>query len=188
MTTRSGSGKRVLGFAAMTAGMLLLAACASSGGSSSNEPRNITTFASAIEGTRALSGEWEVTDFGEKSITQLLPAAYEGRKPMLTIKPDGAIGGFSGVNQFGSQLESEALTQGRLSFGPIAMTRMAGPPEFMGIESRLTMAISEPRRFSLRGNILALMPAEGRADPLVQFRRLPGPVIAPSTAAPNEAR
>ena len=27
------------------------------------------------------------------------------------------------------------------------------------------------RRFSLRENVLTLMPAEGRADPLVRFRR-----------------
>jgi len=194
MARRQGHGKRVLGFAAIAAaaaaGMLLLSACASSDdrGDDPNEPRNITTFTSAIEGTRALSGEWEVIDFGEKAITELLPADYEGRKPSMTIKTDGTVGGFSGVNQFGSQLDSGALTQGRFALGPIAMTRMAGPPEFMGIESRLTMALSEPRRFSLRGNTLALMPAEGRADPLVRFRRVPGPMIAPSTAAPSEAR
>lgn len=169
MTNRQGRSCFTISAAILIASALFVAACAS--GSAVKEGQDVTSFASAVEGTKALTGEWTVVELGEKPIADLLPAGYEGRLPMLSIKPDGTVSGFSGVNQFGSELQVDQLTKGRFALGPIAMTRMAAPPEFMSVEAKMTMSLSEPRRFSLKDNVLSLMPAEGRADPLVRFRR-----------------
>lgn len=154
-------------FAAMAAAVVA-GGCASGG---KGEPgREVTSFHSAAEGLGTLAGEWTVFELGERPIAEQLHDSA-ARRPSLTIKPDGSVGGFSGVNQLGSELRAEELTRSRFALGPIAMTRMAGPPELMSIEAKLTMALSEPRRFMLKDNVLSLMPAEGRADPLVRFRR-----------------
>lgn len=133
--------------------------------------QEVTVFRSAQEGLAALAGDWKLIEIDGRPIGEFAPEDILQREPTLTIKPDGSAGGFSGVNTFGSSLRAEALENSRFALGPIAMTRMAGPPELMSIESKLTLALSEPRRFSLRANVLTLMPAEGRAEPLVAFRR-----------------
>src|SRR6185436_16073363 len=49
------------------------------------------------------------------------------------------VSGFSGVNQFSGdyQLDGRSLT-----FGPLAMTRRAGPPELMQQEAAITKALT----------------------------------------------
>jgi heat shock protein HslJ len=153
--------------------MVLLAAMAAGGcasGGKGEQAREVTSFHAASEGVSALAGEWTVFELDQRPIVEQLHDSA-ARRPSLTIKPDGSVGGFSGVNQFGSELLGQELTRSRFALGPIAMTRMAGPPELMSIEAKLTLALSEPRRFMLKDNLLTLMPAEGRADPLVRFRR-----------------
>lgn len=153
--------------------LAMLIACASGG--KGEPPPVMTSFNSAEAGIKALAGDWKIIELRESDISLLLPSGYAGRDPMLTIMPDGSVSGFSGANQFGSTLLAQDLTRSRFALGAIAMTRMAGPSELMSIEAKLTQVLAEPRRFSLRENILTLMPAEGRADPMVKFRRLPGP-------------
>lgn len=160
---------RVSALAVAAATALAVGGCASAG--KGDDSRDVTMFSSAQEGLAALAGDWKLIEIDGRPISEMAPLDMLRREPVLTIKPDGSAGGFSGVNTFGSELRAEALRTSRFSLGPIAMTRMAGPPELMSIESKLTLALSEPRRFSLRGNVLTLMPAEGRADPMVAFRR-----------------
>jgi heat shock protein HslJ len=146
----------------------VLPGCASGG--KGGDAQVYTSFQSAEAGLAALVGEWTVFELQERPITELLHDSA-AKRPMLSIKADGTAGGFSGVNQFGSELRTGQLTKGRFELGPIAMTRMAGPPEMMSIEAKVTLALSEARRFSLKDDVLSLMPAEGRADPVVRFRR-----------------
>ena len=171
MMTSLNRSRFALAAACLSAGAMFVGGCAS-GGEKDAAKAEFTSFSSAAEGTSTLAGDWKVIELGEKPITELLPADYKGRDPMLSIKPDGTVSGFSGVNQFGSEMQADQLIRGRFALGPIAMTRMSGPPEFMSVEAKITMALSEPRRFSLKDNVLSLMPAEGRADPVARFGRV----------------
>ena len=151
----------------------LLSACRTperggNGGMSTGEP---TTFPTAAGGLAALAGDWELIELDGASLATMLPHNYGGRRPMLTIRPDGAVRGFSGVNSLGARLDGDALTSGRFALGPVAMTLMAGSPELMRIESRLGIAISEPRAFLLRGEVLTLWDAHRQAEPVARFRR-----------------
>ncbi len=163
--------------AAALAAVLAAAGCASGG--KGDAPREVTSFASAQAGLAALAGDWKIIEIDGRSLGEWIPDDAARRDPMITIRPDASVGGFSGVNQLGSDLRAEELSRGRFALGPIAMTRMAGPPELMSIESKLTLALSEPRRFSLCGDLLTLMPAEGRADPMLRFRRTPAAPARP---------
>jgi heat shock protein HslJ len=77
--------------------------------------------------------------------------------------------GHAGVNRFGGRFEQNA---GGLRFGPLAMTRRAGPPAQMEIERRYTVVLSAVTGWRQEGaNLILVTPASDRAA-----------VLAPSTA------
>jgi heat shock protein HslJ len=77
--------------------------------------------------------------------------------------------GHAGVNRFGGRFEQDG---GGLRFGPLAMTRRAGPPAQMEIERRYTVVLSAVTGWRQEGaNLVLVTPASDRAA-----------VLAPSTA------
>lgn len=78
------------------------------------------------------------------------------RGPIMDIDDGGQIDGFAGVNRFSSKVDVQGLATGKFELGPIAATKMAGPPERMAIEARFTRALDEVNRYTLRERMLIL--------------------------------
>ena len=80
----------------------------------------------------------------------------EGARPTLAVDSDGRVSGFSGVNRYTSALSPDDLDQGLFSLGPVATTRMAGPPEAMNLESRFLETLDKVSAYSVQGDVLVL--------------------------------
>lgn len=80
--------------------------------------------------------------------------------------------GHAGVNRFGGRFEQDGA---RLTFGPLAMTRRAGPEDLMEGEQRYTQVLSQVVAWRQDGNRLVLLtPGERRA---AVFRRVAPPAV-----------
>jgi heat shock protein HslJ len=92
-----------------------------------------STSVRAPSGVDALEGDWTLVMIESDEVGD--PASKQMRRaPNITIADDGAAGGFAGVNRFSTRLTVGA--DGKASFGPAAVTKMAGPPEAMSFEDR----------------------------------------------------
>ena len=87
-------------------------------------------------------GNWNLASINQLPIT--LPQG--ARQPGLSITGDGKVSGLAGVNRISGAFDPATLADGRISFGPMAMTKMAGPPELMKIEDDFTQALSKVTR------------------------------------------
>ena len=88
----------------------------------------------------------------------------------LEFDADGdRVNGHAGVNRFGGRYNQDG---GGLRFGPLAMTRRAGPPAQMELERRYTVVLSAVTGWRQEGaNLVLVTPTSDRAA-----------VLAPSTA------
>jgi heat shock protein HslJ len=115
-------------------------------------------------------GEWSL-----RAIRGEAPDPSAGpRPPTMTIAEDGRVGGFAGVNQWGSTLDLDALGRAEFSLEPPFSTLMAGPPQAMRLEQQFLGAIGEARRVStdeLRNGRLVLLDASGAE--VLRFLRAP---------------
>lgn len=85
------------------------------------------------------------------------PSSTGWAAPGLDFAADGqSVVGFSGVNRFGGRYSQDGAA---LDFGPLAMTRRAGPPELMQTESRFTRVLSSVTGWRQRGANLELIAA-----------------------------
>ncbi len=98
-----------------------------------------------------MQGAWLLSRFGER------PIAEGVEQPSLTIAPDGVVGGFTGVNR----LHGRLTTDGEQLFGPLATTRMAGPPAAMTVESAFVAALAKATKFARQHEHLELLGPEG---------------------------
>ncbi len=95
---------------------------------------------------------WQVASV---SALSLPPGA---RRPTLQLDADrGQVSGFAGVNQFSGSYE---LGADYLSFGALAATRMAGPPEMMAAEQIYLEALSRVDGWRMREGRLELLMGE----------------------------
>lgn len=86
----------------------------------------------------------------------------------LQIAEGGQVTGSTAVNRFSGQAE---IKGNRLMFGPLAMTRRAGPPALMEQESRYTQALGKVRSYRLdQAGKLELLDEQG--ETLIRFSRL----------------
>ena len=115
--------------------------------------------------THDLVGVWGLDGFGTR---ELLVVPESARQPTLSISSEGVVYGLSGINQYRSSLAFEGTSEGSFSMGPIAATRMAGPPEAMEIETRFLTALQDATGYRVQGNELVLTGAEGD---LLRFTR-----------------
>lgn len=76
--------------------------------------------------------------------------------PTIAFLPEARVAGHAGVNRFAGDY---ALADGILTLGPLAMTRMAGPPERMDRESRLVALLGAPLTYRLAADHLVLADA-----------------------------
>lgn len=95
-----------------------------------------------------IAGLWSVETMNGSKI--------EGRPPTLDIGQDGRVGGFAGVNRFTTTLDLQALREGRFRVEPAAMTRMAGPPEAMALESAFMQMLLAADTAAIEGTRLRL--------------------------------
>lgn len=80
----------------------------------------------------------------------------------------GRVHGNTGVNQLTG---SWSLDAGALEFGPLASTRMAGPPALMDLESRLFTALQQVRRAELGDDGRLALQASDSTTLVVASRR-----------------
>ena len=87
----------------------------------------------------------EVVPYGQWTLVELNGAALATgpgeRAPGLSVAPDGKLAGFAGVNRFTGQADAGLLERGQFLAGPLAVTRMAGPPDAMDLETRYLAAL-----------------------------------------------
>jgi heat shock protein HslJ len=104
----------------------------------------------------ALSGEWTLDWM--QGTGPVAPST--GRPaPSITIAPDGKVTGFTGVNRMSSSLDIARAAKGEFAMGPVASTRMAGPPEAMQLETGLLGALQRATRYRIDGDHLVLSDA-----------------------------
>ena len=98
----------------------------------------------------ALEGTWILESFGG---TQDLIPADSTVTTEMTLK-DGEASGSGGVNSFSGPYE--ASDDGKISFGPLAATLMAGPPAAMEQEAAFLGALEKAKRFEFNEGKLVL--------------------------------
>ena len=85
------------------------------------------------------------------------------RPLLLEFTSDGMVGGFSGVNRFRGTINTEELADGRIGFGQMASTMMAGPPEAMAFERRYLDRLSAVSTYVIEGDRLSLFAGDNEA-------------------------
>lgn len=129
-------------FALLGAALAMLPACSSA---------DRTPVSPTIEN---FGGAWDLVSIGDTP----LPASITSsdRRPSLLFARDGSVTGSGGVNRLSSRFDVEAVKAGKFSMRPAAMTRMAGSPEAMEIESRFTQALDKVNACSVTESSLTL--------------------------------
>lgn len=94
-----------------------------------------------------LIGSWTLAEIDGAPVTKV------GKTPTLEIFDDGSVSGVGGVNRFQTQLK---LVDGRMTFGPVAATKMAGPPEAMDLESTYFIRLGAVSSYEADGETLRL--------------------------------
>ncbi len=88
------------------------------------------------------------------------PVPEVGKQPTMEISEDGTVSGVGGVNRFNTRIE---VVDGRLSFGPTAATKMAGPPEAMDLESVYFTRLGAVSTYEIDGETLRLWAGDNEA-------------------------
>lgn len=94
------------------------------------------------------------------------PAALGLRGAPMLAFGEGAISGQTGVNRFNARADAG---EGWIRIGPVAMTRMAGPPEMMKQEREFLDRLQRCGAWRVDGDRLHLRDAQGQT--LLRFRR-----------------
>lgn len=94
--------------------------------------------------------------------------------PTLVLASDGSASGFAGVNTFRGPYEhrEQRPGMGALSFGTLATTRMAGPPEETEIENHYLEHLGRVDHYRAAGGLLEL---SSQGMPLLRYRRTSKP-------------
>ena len=102
---------------------------------------------------RSLFGKWLAEDISGQGV-------IDNAQSTLEISQDGSVAGDTCVNRFGGKAKIDGQ---KILFGPLAMTRRAGPQALMDQESKYATALEKVTGFrvDLRG-LLFLVNAEGQ--------------------------
>ncbi len=93
------------------------------------------------------TGSWTLTTIDNQPLPDPLPP---GLRPItLTINDAGAVSGRAGVNQYSGSVDTGAWQNREIVFGPLAVSRMAGPPAAMSIESAYLGMLDAVRTFEV---------------------------------------
>jgi heat shock protein HslJ len=113
-----------------------------------------------------LAGAWVVAEVGGARVPG------DGAPPSLVFDGAGRLSGSGGVNRLAGLY---AVADGVLTAGSLMVTRMAGPPEWNALETRLLAALERPLRLTRSGDGLTL---EGDGASVVLVRA-PGAEASP---------
>ena len=94
-----------------------------------------------------------------------------GAAPVLDLGADGRVGGSTGVNRV---MGGYTVDGPVLRFGPLATTRMAGPPEAMALEQAWLAVLVGEVPFEVTGDRLVLAPGTASAPAGGRLVRSPG--------------
>ena len=123
----------------LTCGLSLLTSCVS------------PTKLSAAEPAKPLMGtEWKLTELDGKPV-----AVIEGlRRPTLQLdSTTQRASGTSGINRYFGGYESNGAA---LKFGPLAGTKIGGPPAVMAVERAFLKALADVSSWNVTSNRLEL--------------------------------
>lgn len=76
--------------------------------------------------------------------------------PTMTIAARGRVSGLAGVNRYSTTLDQASLEGGNWTLAPIIVTKMAGPPQLMDLETRFIGALSTVDQARIVGERLEL--------------------------------
>ncbi len=108
-----------------------------------------------------LVGKWLAEDIDGRGV-------IDNAQSTLEVNADGSVAGDTAVNRYGGMAHIKDQT---VTFGPLAMTRRAGPPALMDQESKFTDALAKSVGFRIDENgLLYLMDAAGKE--LLRFSRM----------------
>lgn len=125
-----------------------MAGCAATGSASGSSP----------------VGSWVLSEMEGRPVE--IPAG--ALTPTLVIERGGSISGLAGINHYSGSLR-EGPDRGRFDLGPLAVTRMAGPPEAMRLETMYLTLLNAADAWKFDGRILVLTGPGG-----VELRFEPG--------------
>jgi len=108
---------------------------------------------------------WKLVQVGA---SPLATASPDDRAPFIQFDQQSQASGYSGVNNFSGSYLSDRSS---LKFGPVIMTRRAGSPAQMEIESALMKALGDTQGYRISGSTLDLLDANGK--PLARFDSTP---------------
>ncbi len=142
MSRATGCGSAM--WAAVAIGCVALAGCSTTSSGADASSASAVSSQSAPEGlteqTRALIiGTSNVV--GTDPQVKPWPEVFDTAPPFLTFAADGSVTLYSGCNRGAGTFEVSGAS---VTLGPIALTRMACPPEQMAVENRITSLLSEP--------------------------------------------
>ena len=102
----------------------------------------------------SLFGSWLAEDIAGKGV-------IDNAQTTLELTENGSVSGNTCVNNFGGKATIEGQ---KIVFGPLVMTRRAGPPALMDQESRYSNALEKVVGFRLDENgLLFLVDADKKA-------------------------
>jgi heat shock protein HslJ len=114
--------------------------------------------AEAPAGEAKLTGDWKLVKLAGDAV----PADAD---ITLSVTAEGKVAGSTGVNRFFGGLDE----QEKKLFGPLGMTRRAGPPDAMARETAFTKALDEATRFTVKKDQLTLLAGD---KPRLVFERV----------------
>ena len=104
-----------------------------------------------VSGAALAPSTWRPVDIAGEAV-----AADAGL--WLQFERDGRVAGHGGCNAFTARYTIDAVN---LAFGPLAMTRKAGPPALMARETAFAVALEATRLFLRDGARLTFKDARG---------------------------
>jgi len=143
-------------------GLAALAAAALPGCSSTEDTAGAIDDA-ITEGVSVsqLAGTWDLQSLAGAELGRLIEGG--AKRPTLDISRDGRVSGLNGLNRYTTGLDLDGLLEGRFDLGPIAGTRMAGPPAAMELEQAYEGMLEGVRSFDYGDEVLILLDDAGEA-------------------------
>ena len=109
-----------------------------------------------------MEGEWRLVAIDQQQLRV-------GGTPTVVFGEEGNCWGNTGVNDFRTTFTLEAEDQSRVKVGPAAVTRKAGPPEAMALETLFLERFESVSSFKVVGNVLHL---QAGVDQNLTFERV----------------
>lgn len=112
---------------------------------------------------KVMQGEWRLVAIDERQLRS-------GGTPTVVFGDEGNCWGNTGVNDFRTTFTLEGADQSRVKVGPAAVTRKAGPPEAMALETLFLERFESASSFKVDGDTLHL---SSGVEQNLTFERVP---------------